>query len=302
MQIEKHDEKRLLLPPVAGVDVMKHYGLYCEDRYNWAVESNPELMERTLSGHAPFEWDYKGNPIRLNLASPDDDFRQWSYDLLAQYIRSAGQTPKARTVVLHSAPRFWPVGGGAEGEVQVVGEYGRLIPMLKKLARLAGDVGVKVVVENNCTRWDEVPIEDEWDSERHLGHVRQYFATYPEEWAQLACDVDEPALGLCLDSSHVTNFAQRFPLDQRPAIYHRFMDLAGDRLWHVHWNDNYMHSKDGRADPHLNVGQGTVPLDVHRRLWQLPSVRTMLLEHWRGEEALVEELAFIQSLYNPDLD
>ncbi len=301
MHSENQNVKKLLLPPSAGAEVMKNYGLFCEDRYDWGVEQDPDLMERTLSGHAPFEWHYKGQIIRLNLASTDDDFRQWSFDILAQYIRSAAQTPHARTVVMHSAPRFWPI-NGSSGEIMVVGEYGRLIPMLKKLGKLAGELGVRLVVENNCTRWDDVDINDDWDPDRHLGHVRQYFATYPEEWAQLALDVDEPALGLCLDTSHATNFAQRYPLSQRPAIYHRFMDLAGDRLWHVHWNDNYMHSKEGRADPHLNVGQGTVPLDVHRRLWQIPSVRTMLLEHWRGEDALVEELAFIQSLYNADLD
>jgi len=278
---------------MAGAEVLEKYNLYCEDRYNWDTRFDAPLLARTLSGHAPIDWEYKDEVVRLNVGSPDAEFRRWSLGILEEYLHTAAKQTPARTIVMHSGPRYWVV--KSDDKVRPVGEYPLVVDGLTRLARLAGELGLRIALENNCTRWDEVPLEEEFDPERHLGRVRQYFSTYPEEWRQLHDDVGEPALGLCMDTSHATNLGHRFPLEERPAIYHRFIDLAGDRLWHVHWNDNWMDRKEGRKDPHLNLGQGTVPLDVHRRLWNLPSVQTYLLEHWRGDEALEEELAFIRN-------
>jgi len=289
--------KKLLLNPIAGAEVMEKHDLYCEDRYSWNVLSEDRLLRRVFSGHAPLEAMHaNGEKVRLNVGSFDAEFRKWSLNILANYLRVAAEQTPAQLIVTHSAPRFWVFDGAQRCEVKLVAEYGHVVENLQRLARLAGELGLRLALENNCTRWDEIPVEEEFDPRRHIGHVRQYFSTYPEEWLQLAHDVNEPAFGLCMDTSHATNFAQRFPLEERHAIYHRFIDLAGDRLWHVHWNDNDMLTKAGRGDPHLNVGKGSVPLDVHQRLWHHPTVGSFLLEHWRGEEALVEELNFIDGL------
>lgn len=299
MDLPNHT-KKILLPPIAGPEVLEQYDLYCEDRYTWRTRFHAAMLARTISGHAPFDYARGGESVRLNVASPDAEFRAWSLDILTNYLRTAAETTPARTIVTHSAPRFWTEDAGRPCALKQVGEYGRVVESLKAAARLAGELGLRLVLENNCTRWDEIAPGEAFDPDYHIGRVKQYFSTYPEEWRQLHDDVDEPAFGLCMDTSHATNFSHRFAAQQRPAVYHRFIDLAGDRLWHVHWNDNWMDAVEGRGDPHLNLGQGTVPLDVHRRLWNHPSVETCLLEHWRGEEALVAELAFIQSLNSVD--
>lgn len=288
--------KKILLPPKAGPDILERYGLFCEDRYDWSTLRYESILKQVRSGHAPLEAMRNGATVRLNVGSFNAEFREWSVDVISDYLRMAAQLTPAQTIVTHSAPRYWVEDAGVPCEVKPVGEYGYVVENFKIIARLAGELGLRLVVENNCTRWDEIPDDEEFDPERHLGRVRQYFCTYPEEWVQLVEDVNDPAFGLCMDTSHATNFAHRFPLHERPSVYHRFIDLAGDRLWHVHWNDNFVDKIEGRGDPHLSLGQGSVPRDVHERLWHQPSVTGYLLEHWYGEDALLDELKFIENL------
>ena len=62
----------------------------------------------------------------------------------------------------------------------------------------------------------------------------------------------------------------------------------------MHWNGHHAFEPEGRLDGHLNVGAGTIPEEVHRRVRDLDA--THLLEHYHGEAELRRELAFIRGL------
>ncbi len=69
---------------------------------------------------------------------------------------------------------------------------------------------------------------------------------HPDEFAWILARVDRRA-GVCLDTSHTT-------LGHH---WERFVELAGDRLVHVHANDHH-----GRFDDHLPPGDGTIDWPV----------------------------------------
>ena len=73
----------------------------------------------------------------------------------------------------------------------------------------------------------------------------------------------------------------------------RYLD-AGDALRHFHWNGNDLLTTAGRQDKHFSLHEDNFPDDLHERIkgWE----GTHLLEHWYGEEALEEELRFIEGL------
>ena len=115
----------------------------------------------------------------------------------------------------------------------------------------------------------------------------------PEQWQQVAVDVDRHNVGLCLDSSHVVTYAHRFPEDRREERVLAVLSRP-ELIRHVHWNDNYLYDRRGRTDSHAPLNKGTLPTEMHRRIKYLPA--TLLMEHFYDVETLEEELAFIDSL------
>jgi hypothetical protein len=63
---------------------------------------------------------------------------------------------------------------------------------------------------------------------------------------------------------------------------------------HVHWSDNYLYDTRGRNDSHASVGQGSLPIEMHRAIKGLDA--TLLLEHFYSIEELEEELEYIDRL------
>jgi sugar phosphate isomerase/epimerase len=97
----------------------------------------------------------------------------------------------------------------------------RCTDALGVLARACSHMGVKLLVETP------------------LPHL---IGGHPDEFARVVGQLDR-SVGVCFDTGHV-------------ALGHhwdRFIELAGDRLVHVHVNDNR-----GRFDDHLPPGEGTI--------------------------------------------
>jgi sugar phosphate isomerase/epimerase len=296
MTFNADNGKMVLTRISAGPETLEKFDMQCEHVVDWADPLTDRCAERIASSHAPLLVRYNGGARRLNIASPDREYRALSLAILEDYIRGAACAPNITTIVTHSAPRFWPEDAGVPCEVRQVGRYELLIEGFKRLSRAAEGMGLRLVVENNRVPWNDVAEDEDYDPEIHFGKARQYFATTPEEWARAARDVDEPAFGLCLDTSHATTYAHRLAPSERMGVFDRFLDAGGEDLWHVHWNDNLPDAKRGRGDMHLPLGRGTIPLSVHRRVWRHPSVRLLLLERWLDEETLAEELRFIEQL------
>ena len=289
-------EKPILIPLKAGLAIMERYDLFCENGARWDDPLLEECAERVLTAHMPYEMEIEGKKCRINLASPNEEFRKKSLEALEDYVRGVSRAPNCMAVVSHPAPHFWSEDAGEKCEVREVGEYGHLIESLKHLSRLAQETGVVFVVENNRCPWSDIPLEEEFDHEKHHGKVHEYFATSPHEWARLPEDVGEVAFGLCLDTSHAVTYAQRFPLAARQGILDLYLDLSNDRLWHVHWNDNFLETKKGRDDAHITLGKGSLSQEYHRAVWETPSVKTWMLEHWTDENDLAFERRLIERL------
>ena len=161
------------------------------------------------------------------------------------------------------------------------------------LADYAAASGLELVIENTNAYFDGVPDEvaaDDIDwSERNLT-----FGASPEEWIQIALDVDRPNVGLCLDSSHTCTYAHTFAdHERRREVVMAFVSRP-ELIRHVHWNDNYLYDTRGRNDSHAVLGRGTLPLDMHRAIKSLDA--TIVIEHFYSVEDLEEELDFIERL------
>jgi len=289
--MRKNDERRLLVPARAGAEVARRHGLLCEAPTNWDDPSVAQCMELLYTAHAPFVWEG-----RLNIGAIHGDYQAFSLKVISDYIERARDFPSVRTIVLHPSPRLWNETAGVEHPLEQVGDYGLFIVALQGLAKQASDLGLDLVLENNRAYWKDIPEEDSYQPAKHDDNVREYFATSPEQWAQVPEDVGAANVGLCLDTSHATTYAHRFPRQQRLAVVERYLELGGERIWHVHWNDNTPDEGSGREDRHLALGRGTLPRAFHRRLWTCAGVRSFTLERWMDEETLAAELAFVRGL------
>ena len=284
-------QRRLLIPVRAGLEVARRYDLGCEAPSAWDDSVVLPCAKRLLTAHAPF-----AREGRLNIGAIDREHRRFSLQVISEYIKQAVGIPALRTIVVHPCPRLWKETGGREHPLEQVSDYGLFIAGLQELTRRVAGAGLDLVLENNRAYWEDVPGNQPYDPERHDDRIREYFGTSPESWSQVAQDVGAPNFGLCLDTSHSTTYSHRFPEPQRPEILDRYLDLGRDRIWHLHWNGSSLLANEGRDDRHLPVGQDALPVEHHRRIWNWPSVRSWLLEHWVDEKTLVSELAFIRTL------
>jgi len=288
--------KELLVPLEAGLVVMERYGLYSESRDNWTDPLLAPVVERVHTAHAPYDMEIKEKKYRINIASPQEKFREYSVRVLENFIRAVKQAPNCKLVVTHPAPHYWSEDAGHKCEIKEVGDYGRMVESLKRLSRVAAEMGVSFVVENNRVPWKDIPPGENFQHEKHHGKIHEYFACAPNEWASLPNDVNEPNFGLCFDTSHAVTYAQRFPVEAREGIVALYLTLASDKVFHAHWSDNQLLTNEGRDDLHLGLGKGTIPRKVHQQIWNSPSIKTCLFEHWTHEGDLSDETRYVERL------
>jgi sugar phosphate isomerase/epimerase len=277
-------------PPAAPITV----GLHDLARLELNTESPASLSSDDLrpfadlivSCHAPSGADGQ----RLNVASKDDEFREWSINQLLLYVERVGQLPKLKKVIVHP-PRQQTFDENQDLVEQ--GAYERLIDSIKRLGEFARGLGLDLLLENQTRRFtgitDDMPASQiDW-SGRNLN-----FASAPEEWIKICEDVDHPNVGLCLDSSHACTFAQTADDFQvREELVLAFLSKP-HLIRHVHWSDNYLFDARGRQDSHLLIGKGSLSQEVHRTIKGLDA--TVLLEHYYSLPELEEELEFIRNL------
>ncbi len=230
--------------------------------------------------HLPFRLE----DDRVNPGALDDSSRQKSLDILAEGIKIAGNLGASKAI-MHSGLYRW------KGEV--VGEYGRLIDSLKELAGVADASGVMLCVENGNFSYRDCPLDI---TPHNIDEYRQTmsFTDYAKDWIQVADDVGEQNVRLCLDTSHSVTATQMVSsLDERVAIMNKFLEPV-EIIEHVHWSGNHFVDNRGRRDSHLPVNEGSIPLDINKRISSLDA--TLLLEHKTNPEMFLKELEFIRSL------
>ncbi|NLJ35213.1 MAG: TIM barrel protein [candidate division WS1 bacterium] len=228
---------------------------------------------------------------RYNFAAIDPEFRQLSLDIMeASLAEGATHFPQAQVAVIHGAPARWaghPHPGGDGGD------YDLFIAGLRELADYAHDQGLRLVLENNNSYWVDRTGKFGWQDARPSIDMR-YFGCGPEDWLKAYDDAAHDNLKLCLDTAHAFTWAHHIAdHDKRIEAVLTYFQRP-EAIAHVHWNGHEAFEPDGRVDGHLNVGKDTIPTQIHRNVKALGV--PVILEHYYGEEALVEELAYIKSL------
>ncbi|MCX7045692.1 MAG: TIM barrel protein [Candidatus Sumerlaeota bacterium] len=289
-------QKVLLVPVAAGLKVMERYGLLCECRCHWKDSNLSEFASRIRVAHAPLVMIGNGRNYPINIASSNEPYRNASLKTLESYIRNAHLAPNCQMVVVYPPAQFWNEDAGKPCKIRKVGDYGHMVEGLRYLARVAAKMKLYLVVENYRAIWEDVPAGEEYQHGVHHGQVREYFASSPNEWGRLPAEVNEPNFGLCLDTCHAVTYAQRLPPGAREGFLGLYPAIAGDRLWHLHWNDNIVGNNLGRQDLHLPLGKGTIPRKLHTELNASRSVKTCLFERWKHEGDLSQDIRFVERL------
>ena len=276
----------LAVPMAAGRETITRLGLTTESKIAQSIEDMRALSDLMTSAHAPTR---KGD-LRLNVGATDAEFREESIAEMLAFVDTARGFPRVRKVNMHPGVRQCVDPEQTRGRH---GDYGLEIDGIRRVADHAAARGLELVIENTNANFDGVPDEtpaDEIDwSERN-----QSFGSSPEEWMQIALDVDRPNVGLCLDSSHTCTYAHTFAdHEKRREAVMAFVSRP-ELIRHVHWNDNYLYDTRGRNDSHAVLGKGTLPLDMHRAIKSLDA--TIVIEHFYSVEDLEEELDFIERL------
>ena len=191
---------------------------------------------------------------------------------------------------MHPGPRQWLNEEQTEGRQ---GDYDLMIDGIRQIAAHAAGFGLEIVLENNNAYWAGVPDATaaaavDW-SQRNMS-----FGSSPQEWIQICEDTDRDNVGLCLDSSHTCTYAHTFadPVEREDVVM-RFL-AKPHLIRHVHWSDNHLYDLRGRSDSHAVLGQGSLPVEMHRAIKDLDA--TLLLEHFYTTEELEGELEFIANL------
>ncbi len=270
------------------VEVLRKYDLTVEVSARQITEIPPEMADYVTSVHMPYSTHELG---RLNYAAVDDDFRELSLQMIEEAMRQAARLyPDAGIAVIHGAPERFAWEAQPAGQF---GDYDLYIGSLRRLADTAADNGFRLMLENNRRYWTNAEGEMAWEDAAPAANLI-YFAIEPADWLQSWHDVAHENLKLCLDTAHACCTVHAVAdHEQRVAELMRFLDEP-EALGHIHWNDHELFEPEGRLDKHLNIGKGTIPPKIHRRIKYLDA--SHLLEHYHGEDALVEELAYIESL------
>ena len=274
----------LAAPHSVGAGALKRLGLWTELPVVLDGEDVADVAGMAVSAHAPFSLYGE----RLNIAATDATRRRHALDTIKTYIEQAARYPAVVKVICHAAPRTWY---SNDGGLQQQGDYDLLIEGMRELADAAASHDLAVAVENNRVYFRDM-FPDCPPGEGGLS-ANTYFGTVPEEWRRIAVDVARESLGLCLDTSHACTYAQLSPPEERPATLMKYL-AHPSLISHVHWSDNLLYDEGGRLDSHLPIGEGTLPLELHRAVLGLGA--TILVEHFYDMERLERELDFISRL------
>ena len=277
----------LAIPVKAGLDLINKYELRAETSLRDHVDDYVEYSNVLFSAHAPIEVDGQ----RLNVASIDKDFQQYSVDVIKTYIDRCAMLPNLTQVNLHFGYKRWFADSQIQGRL---GDYEKHISAVRDIAEYAYEYEIEIVMENLNSYWsaNNISLETQYD-EVDWSNISEPFATCPDEWLKMCEDINKPNVRLCLDTSHVCTYAQKLPIEERESEIMKFLNKP-DLINHVHWSDNYLYDIRGRQDSHLTVGTGTLPNNFHKIIKGLDA--TILLEHYYSEDELAKELTFIDKL------
>jgi deoxyribonuclease-4 len=212
-----------------------------------------------LAAHAPYV---------VNIASPDPRFLRRSRTL-ARRTAAACDRLGVDLLVLHAG-----AGGSAPPRVA----RRRAVATLRET--LAASTRVRVLVEL-------------------MAGTRGAVASTIAEAAELVADVDDPRIGLCLDTCHL--FAAGAPLDTADGVATVVDDLTREGLVDlvglVHANDSAF-PRGERRDRHAPIGEGLIGLAGWRALLARPEVDAwaFVLETPGDAGSHAEQIALLRSL------
>ena len=208
----------------------------------------------------------------INLAANDETVRRQSINDI-KYGIEAGAIFGVRTMVLHPCGVF-----SSKGED--VGSYAPMIDSLREIADFMDARGLILSLENQVLRHPDLRIIAGCSS---------------DEWFQLYKDVHRKNVNLTLDTSHAASAsAHEETLEKRHEKLWKFFDHP-ELIGHFHWSDARLVTDDCQyADIHLVPGQGDLPRDFHKAIWEHPASK--LFEQNCSEDELEAGLKFAYSL------
>lgn len=271
----------------AGVEQLRRLNMTTEIKGHLNLGAWQPFSGLIASAHVPHIFP---DGSRVNIATPDEAFRQYSLKHTITYIQAVSQFPNIKKITMHTAPKRWITKHQKAGQG---GDYELMIDGIRQIADEVAEHNLLLVIENNNTYWDGIP-DAVSATDADLSAANCHFGSAPDEWLRIYEDVASPDVYLCLDPSHACTYCQTLPTDEeRVDAMMAFLAKPG-YINHVHWNDNYLFDPRGRQDSHLCIGQGTIPREFHAEIKKLDA--TFFLEHFYSIEALEEELQYIDNL------
>jgi len=208
----------------------------------------------------------------INLAADDEKVRRASVDMLKESIVRS-KFFDVRTMVLHPCGVF-------QSQKEDVGSYSPLIDSLREIADFMATDGLILSLENQVLRHPD---------------LRIIAGCSCEEWLQLYKDVNRSNVTLTLDTSHAASaVAHEEVISKRYEKLWEFM-AHPELISHFHWSDARLATNEAQyGDMHLVPGQGDLPEDFHKAIWQHPGSK--LYEQKCSPEEMVQGLSFARSL------
>lgn len=230
-----------------------------------AVDEFRERLERS-----PVEAVFVHSTYLINVASPDPAFHQRSIELATAELGGAAAIG-ADGLVVHAGA------GGAGERAEAVARAAEAVRAVSSLG------GPPVLLELTA------------------GGAGAVASTIPHA-AELLRAVEDPRVGLCLDTCHL--LAAGYPVDDptqasRPFDELRDLDLD-DRLGLLHANDA-QDARGSRRDRHEHPGRGTIGEDGFRAVLADPLLReaSVLVETRGRETEHAADVAALRSLAPP---
>lgn len=269
-------------------EICEKYSLSAEAAYRGFEAACEEVPDLVTSVHLPWNDSDLG---RLNYAGPDGEYRRAVLARIRGVIEeAAGHFPNVERAIMHGAPKRWDDHFEADARV---GDYEVFVATLRELADFAGDHGMVLTLENNNAYWRNDAGQLDVENGR-LQPDADYFGCSVDEWLQAYDDVAHENLKLTLDTAHACTWAHSIEDHaERTQALLRYLSRP-EAIAEVHWNGHLAFEIEGRTDQHMTLGTGSIPIEMHRGVKALECMH--LLEHFHGEDALIEELAFIESL------